>query len=84
MLNKNIEYSRHAKRRMKLYNISEESVLSIITQACSENAIEEGKHELISDNIFTEYGHPIKIVFSCEKNKIIVITAYPLKKGVKS
>ena len=80
---RNIEYSRHAQRRIKLYNLSEEEVSSIIKQAILESAVHEGKQEIISDKIFSQFGHPIKVVFSCEEGKIIVITAYPLKKGNK-
>lgn len=83
MLKKNIEYSRHARRRMQLYNISEEDVSSIIEQKSPGFAVQQEKHEIISDNVFSDHGYPIKIVFTCEEEKIVVISAYPLKRRAK-
>lgn len=83
MLNKKIEYSRHARRRMQLYNISEEDVSSIVEQNSLAFAVQQGKHEIVSDNVFSDYGYPIKIIFTCEGDRIVVITAYPLKRRAK-
>lgn len=80
---KNIEYSRHARRRMQLYNISNEDVSSIIEQNSLGFAVQQEKNEIISDNIFSESGYPIKIVFTREREKIVIITAYPLKRRAK-
>ncbi len=72
-----IKFSRHAKRRSKLYDISQQTIEKII-----ENSnIDEGKHELIED--VSGFKYPIKIVVSVEGNIVTVITNYPLKKGRK-
>jgi hypothetical protein len=80
MLNKKIEYSRHAKRRMKLYNLSEEDVSSIVKQSGSKTASQQEKNVIVSDNMLSEYGLPVKVVYTCDRDRIVVITAYPLKR----
>lgn len=72
-----INYSRHAKRRAKLYNISESTIENILNNL----DLPEGEHELI-ENI-PGFKYPIKIVVSVERNILTVITNYPLKKGRK-
>jgi len=83
MVEEKIKYSRHAKRRMKLYNLSEQDVFSIIEHRNPKLLFPEGKHEIIGETILTKQGYPIKVIFSSERGKIIVITAYPLKKGLR-
>ena len=83
MVTKPIQYSRHAKRRMKLYKITEEDISSIIERWKTEQMVFKGKYEITSNEVFGQQGYPIKVVFSCEIEKIVVITAYPLKKEMK-
>ena len=70
-----VKFSRHAKRRGKLYEISESTIEKILADMDLDN----GEHELIRD--IAGFKYPIKIVFSVENNIITVITNYPLKKG---
>ena len=74
-----INFSRHAKRRAKLYNIPESTIEEILMDL----DLQDGEHELIRD--IPGFKYPIKIVVSVEvKSDIInVITNYPLKKGRK-
>lgn len=74
-------FSRHAKRRMKLYGITEEDVTRVL---------ENGKKEILSENktsyiyeIANRFEYPLKVVASETSEQILVITAYPLKKGRK-
>jgi hypothetical protein len=83
MLTKTIQYSRHAKRRMKLYKITEADISFIIERWITAQNVFEGKHEIISNEINGQQGYPIKVVFSCDCEKIVVIKAYPLKKELK-
>ena len=70
-----IKFSRHAKRRAKLYNISEDLVINIL-----ENVeLSEGEHEIIRD--VEGFKYPLKIVVKVENDSAIVVTNYPLKKG---
>lgn len=70
-----ISFSRHAKRRAKLYHIPESTIEEILIDL----DLSDGEHELIRD--IPGFIYPIKIVVSVESNVITVITNYPLKKG---
>ncbi len=70
-----IKFSRHAKRRAKLYQLSEATIENILVDLDLKN----GEHEIIQ---FVEGNrYPIKIVAYVKENTIIVVTNYPLKKG---
>ena len=73
-----VYFSRHAKRRAKLYDISESEIEKFVTNL----DLKEGEHELIAD--FPGFKYPIKIIISVENNIVTVITNYPLKKGRKN
>jgi len=70
-----VKFSRHAKRRAKLYKIPETTVEKIL----ADSNLSNGEHELLKD--VSGFKYPIKIVVSVESNMINVITNYPLKKG---
>ena len=72
-----IKFSRHAKRRAKLYGISESTVIDILKNM----NLHQGEHEIIRD-VFG-FSYPLKIVASVEENLMTVITNYPLKKRRK-
>ena len=72
-----IKFSRHAKRRAKLYNITESTILDLLAGIKLHN----GKHE-ISRNI-VGFQYPLKIIISVEGDTVTVITSYPLKKRRK-
>jgi len=73
----NIKFSRHAKRRAKLYGIAESTVIAILASM----KLLPGEHEIIKK--VADIVYPLKIVVSVEKDAITVITNYPLKKGRK-
>ena len=70
-----IKFSRHARRRAKLYKISEEVILELL----SDIDLSEGEHEIMKNA--TGFRYPIKIVVAVEGSTTTVITTYPLKKG---
>jgi hypothetical protein len=72
-----IKFSRHAKRRAKLYGISESMVVDILRNM----NLHQGEHEIIKD--IHGFKYPLKIVVSVEEDLITVITNYPMKKGRK-
>lgn len=72
-----IKFSRHAKRRAKLYKVSE----SVIFNTLRDIELSQGKQEIIKEIDGLKY--PLKIVVSVENDIITVITNYPLKKGRK-
>ena len=70
-----IRFSRHARRRIRLYDIPE----SVIVNTLKETEFpSSGKQELIKD--ISGFEFPIKIVFDVQAEVITVITAYPLKR----
>ena len=73
-----IKFSRHAKRRAKLYNISE----SVIEKILKNLNLQDGKHEILSD--ISGFKYPLKLVVAVDNSIITVITNYPLKKGVSN
>lgn len=72
-----IKFSRHAKRRAKLYEIPESTIIKIL----EGKELTQGTHEIIEN---TEgFKYPLKIVINLEGDIITIITNYPLKKGRK-
>jgi hypothetical protein len=78
-----IKFSRHAKRRLNLYDISEETISGVIERHIKYSKPEDGKHDVVDEGV-VKYGYPLKAVFSLKEDEITVITAYPLKKGLKA
>jgi hypothetical protein len=70
-----VKFSRHAKRRARLYEIPESTIEKIL----ADSELNDGEHELIRD--IAGFKYPIKIVISVENDIMTVITNYPLKKG---
>ena len=69
-----IRFSRHAKRRAKLYSIQE----SIVEQVITEANLTDGENEII--RFLPGFKYPLKIIASLEGEVVTVITNYPLKK----
>ncbi len=72
-----IKFSRHAKRRAKLYAIHE----STVTEILANMNLRHGEHEIIRNVEGLTYQ--LKIVVSVKGGTATVITNYPLKKGRK-
>ncbi len=72
-----IKFSRHAKRRAKLYAISETAITDILT----DMSLHKGEHQIMKH--VSGFKYPLKIVVSVEEDLMTVITNYPLKKGRK-
>ena len=70
-----IHFSRHAKRRVRLYNIAESKIVDVL----NDRELSQGEHEIIEKIAGIEYM--VKIVVRVEDDIITVITSYPLKKG---
>jgi hypothetical protein len=72
-----IKFTRHARRRAKLYGISTATILDILGPMKLHN----GRHEILKK--VSSLNFPLKIVLTVEGTVLTVITAYPLKKGRK-
>ena len=69
-----IKFSRHAKRRMQLYNISELILYDIL----KDIDLHKGKHEIVRK--IPGVHMALKVVIVVEEEIVTIITAYPLKK----
>ncbi len=72
-----IKFTRHAKRRAKLYGIPPATIIAIVAAMKLRN----GHHEILKTA--PSFKFPLKIVLDVEAGEVTVITAYPLKKGRK-
>lgn len=77
-----IKFSRHSKRRIKLYEIQEGDVINEINKFLQTSNYNDGKIEFTGKRN-SKNKYPLKIVFEKLKKEVIVITVYPLKKGKK-
>jgi len=76
-----IIFSRHAKRRIKLYGIDKEDIINIIKNVQDKS---NGQYEIIDSKFKSKYKLPLKVVYIIEKNITTIVTSYPLKRGIKN
>jgi hypothetical protein len=69
---------------MQLYEIKEADVIETIRSFQMGTTWKPGRHEVLNRDLSAKYGHPLKVVFCREHDTILVITAYPLKRGRKN
>ena len=74
----NIRFSRHAKRRMKLYGISEEDVLNVLRSGKRELS-EDGKI-LFREPVNGKFKYPLKVIAAHSDKGLVIVSAYPFKK----
>ena len=74
-----IRLSRHAKRRMKLYGILKSDVVRVIQQGEKVDT-DDNKTAFLLSMPF-KYKYPLKVVTIRQEDRILIVTAYPLKKG---
>lgn len=70
-----VKFSRHAKRRAKLYTIQESSIEKIVR----DSKLVHGTNEIVEH--INGIGYPVKIIVALEGDVATVISSYPLKKG---
>ena len=75
-----ITFSRHAKRRLQLYEISEEDIVNIMGNVLNKS---NGQYEIVDSKFTNKYKYPLKIIYAIKNHSVTIITAYPLKKGIK-
>lgn len=75
-----IKYTRHAKRRTKLYKISDAEIKTVIKQG-KKIQDSEGKLEFVQN--VNKRKLPLKVVCKMVDNDYLIITCYPLKKGIR-
>ncbi len=70
-------FSRHAKRRMRLYSFSENDIKTVLESSSLEMSIR--KQEIIAK--LKKFPYPIKVVFEVKEKSIFIITCYLLKRA---
>jgi len=75
-----LKYSRHAKRRMALYGISKEDVAWVAREGKREHLAEVGRVSF-TRRLAAKFKYPIKVVGLEQGSDLLIITAYPLKRG---
>ena len=83
MADNKVTYSRHARGRMKLYDISEEDVEEVLAKPDIGPETEEDRFIAVRKLKGKFKEMPLKVVYVIEESKIVVISAYPLKKSYK-
>ena len=78
-----IKFSRHAKRRMRLYNIDINDVMGTIKTYEPDTKHVIGVKEVLNRAMSEKYRYPLKVVYTRENDSIHIITVYPLKRGLK-
>ena len=75
-----VRISRHARRRMKLYGASVDEVLAVITEPEEVEIVGQRVHAVkCIAGRFSEY--PLKVVYEQGEEGVLIVTAYPFKKG---
>ena len=72
--------TKHAKRRISLFNIKVSDIERIIKKSAPAD-IGTDKIEAIAS--LRKFKYPVKIVYRIAKRKYIIITAYPVKRGLE-
>ncbi|MDY6987202.1 MAG: hypothetical protein SWQ30_04020 [Thermodesulfobacteriota bacterium] len=67
---------------MSLYNISHDAISALVEPFLRTSELEDGKHE-VTEKAAGQHRYPLKVVFSIEEGELTVITAYPLRRGLK-
>jgi hypothetical protein len=73
----NIIYSRHSRRRMKLYAITEQDIEAACMHG-DKKGLPDGRIELLWDS-GERFRYPLKVVGIETIGGFLIITAYPLK-----
>ena len=75
-----IHFTRHAKQRMKLYNIGEDLVKTIID---SDEPQKNSDDKIVYIAHAGNFPYPVKVICKIEKETLIIISCYPLKRSNK-
>ncbi len=77
-------YSRHAKERVEVYGIKDNDLKKAIGKELGSGILPGKVTFAIDETYRLKHGLPLKVIFKyIERNKVYIITAYPLKKGKK-
>ena len=78
-----ILYTRHARRRMRLYDIDEADVEFVLSAPSVRNSPAGERAFAHEEKSHSPRNYVLKVVFVRKGSDIEVVTVYPLKKGAK-
>lgn len=78
-----IVYSRHALQRVKLYEIDTGEVERRLGSLDLESIPANEKRSFVFENVHSRVGKPIKVVLVKENDELVIVTTYPVKRGLK-
>jgi len=70
----------HAKGRMSLFNISDSEIEKVIKKS---SPLELGADKFEAIASLKKIKYPVKVVYRIAKGKYIIITTYPMKRGLE-
>ena len=82
-MERRIIYTRHARRRMKLYEIAIDDVEEVIKSPDSEHRMERNRYIALHIIGSKFKGMPLKVIYMLENVNLVVLSAYPLKKSYR-
>jgi len=65
---------------MQLYKIDEKDIIDMVESHIRNAAEIYERQEIVKSKLASTYNYPLKVVFSLEDDKVVIITAYPLKR----
>ena len=78
-----IKISRHARRRLELYNIDEFDVVETVNREIKGGTLGGSRRSIVNQDLAAKYGYPLKVVCAQEGVTVTVISAYPVRKERK-
>ena len=78
-----IIYSRHASQRVKLYQIDSEEIDHRLAEMDLDSLPLNEKRTFIFEGVRSKAAKPIKVVLVKERSEIVIVTIYPVKRGIQ-
>ena len=83
MIKRRIVYTRHARRRMKLYGITTQDIEEAIRSPDSKPKVERDRYAAYQVLGSKFKAIPLKVVYVIENDDLVILSAYPLKKSYR-
>jgi hypothetical protein len=78
-----IHFTRHARNRIRLYRIDREQLLRILNSLDLKSLPASQSRTFFFEGVRSTMGTPIKVIAVRRKDRIVIRTNYPIKKGKK-
>ena len=78
-----VVFTRHARGRMRLYGIEARHVTLALTEPDSGPEQEGSRYAVLKQVPGAFKGLPLKVVYVREEGRLVVLSAYPLKRSYR-